>query len=295
MNYICKKIQASDIEGCDFFFYESNKNYYLTSLQHLIRQGKQSYFEEYVYKQSSLPAKGREEGNYFGVQLPDYFNRIEWLEADLEDLPKLENPVGTIGILLMRSYVLSGDTAHYDAVIRRFTEHNIQVVPAFSGGLDARPAIEKYFKNSEKPVIDGILSLTGFSLVGGPAYNDSEAAVTVLKELNLPYVAAHPLEFQTLSQWSDSSGGLGPIETTMLVALPELDGAINPTVFAGRHGNSGELRAMAPCDERIKILAERCKKLILLKKKAPPRQNISKEKCNDKLNLLNDFDLIINH
>ena len=35
--------------------------------------------------------------------------------------------------------------------------------------------------------------------------------------------------------------------------------------------------------------------LPLLKKKAPPKQNISKEKCNDKLNLLNDFDLIINH
>ena len=172
-----------------------------------------------------------------------------------EDLPKLDSPVGTIGILLMRSYVLSGDTAHYDAVIKRFTEHNIQVIPAFSGGLDARPAIEKYFKNSEKSTIDGLLSLTGFSLVGGPAYNDSEAAVSVLKELNLPYVAAHPLEFQTLPQWSGSSGGLGPIETTMLVALPELDGAINPTVFAGRHGNSGKQRAMAPCNERINILA----------------------------------------
>ena len=33
--------------------------------------------------------------------------------------------------------------------------------------------------------------MTGFSLVGGPAYNDSAAAVSVLKELNLPYVAAH--------------------------------------------------------------------------------------------------------
>ena len=124
-----------------------------------------------------------------------------------------------------------------------------------------------YFKDSEKSTIDGLLSLTGFSLVGGPAYNDSEAAVSVLKELNLPYVAAHPLEFQTLPQWSSSSGGLGPIETTMLVALPELDGAINPTVFAGRYGNSGKQRAMAPCNERINILAERCKKLILLKKK----------------------------
>jgi magnesium chelatase subunit H len=30
--------------------------------------------------------------------------------------------------------------------------------------------------------------------------------------------------------------GLGPIETTMLIALPEIDGATNPTVFGGRHG-----------------------------------------------------------
>jgi len=195
--------------------------------------------------------------------------------TSIEDLPKLENPAGTIGILLMRSYVLSGDTAHYDAVIKRFTEENIQVIPAFSGGLDARPAIEKYFKNSEKPVIGGLLSLTGFSLVGGPAYNDSEAAISLLKEINLPFVSAHPLEFQTLSQWSGSSGGLGPIETTMLVALPELDGAINPTVFAGRHGNSGQQRAMAPCVERINILVERCKKLIFLKKKSPRDKKIA--------------------
>ena len=69
---------------------------------------------------------------------------------------------------------------------------------------------------------------------------DSEAAVEVLNKLDVPYIAAHPLEFQTLSQWSSATGGLGPIETTMLVALPEIDGATVPTVFAGRHGESGE-------------------------------------------------------
>jgi magnesium chelatase subunit H len=100
-------------------------------------------------------------------------------------------------------------------------------------------------------------------LVGGPAYNDSPAAV-VLKALDVPYIAAHPLEFQTLGQWAASGGGLGPVETTMLIALPEIDGATNPTVFAGRHGCDGcngchtaasvdrrRCRAMAPCPERI--------------------------------------------
>ena len=99
-----------------------------------------------------------------------------------------------------------------------------------------------------------------------------------LKHLDIPYVAAHPLEFQTLSQWSNSRGGLGPIETTMLIALPELDGATNPTVFAGRHGDGGgcngchfncvaqEKRAMAPCYERIEALVDRTRKLVSLKK-----------------------------
>ena len=98
------------------------------------------------------------------------------------------------------------------------------------------PAIEAFFQKNGVADIDALVSLTGFSLVGGPAYNDSDAAVQQLKALDVPYIAAHPLEFQTLEQWTDSSQGLGPIETTMLIALPELDGATTPTVFAGRHG-----------------------------------------------------------
>ncbi|NDH71575.1 MAG: hypothetical protein EBY50_04160, partial [Rhodobacteraceae bacterium] len=111
-----------------------------------------------------------------------------------------------------RSYVLSGDTAHYDAVIREFEKKNIQVVPAFAGGLDGRPAIDGFFVQNGISNIDAMVSLSGFSLVGGPAYNNTDAAVETLKNLDIPYIAAHPLEFQTLSQWSNSRGGLGPIE-----------------------------------------------------------------------------------
>lgn len=80
MQYICKKIQAADVKGNDFFFFESNKNYYLTSIQHLILEGKNSYFEEYSYKPPSLPLNNRQEGNYNSMKLPDYFSRIEEIE-----------------------------------------------------------------------------------------------------------------------------------------------------------------------------------------------------------------------
>ena len=186
------------------------------------------------------------------------------ITTELDALPSPDAPTATIGILMLRSYVLASDTAHYAAVIRAFEAKGMRVIPAFAGGLDGRPAIEAYFDG-----IDALVSLTGFSLVGGPAYNDSDAAVDTLKGLNVPYVAAHPLEFQTLEQWDASSQGLGPVETTMLIALPEIDGATNPTVFAGRHDADPERpheRAMAPCEERVTVLAEKVARLARLRR-----------------------------
>ncbi|MEM9797591.1 MAG: cobaltochelatase subunit CobN [Pseudomonadota bacterium] len=180
----------------------------------------------------------------------------------------------TVGLLLMRSYVLAGDSAHYAAVIRGFEARGIRVIAAFAGGLDMRPAVDRYFTDGR---IDALLSLSGFSLVGGPAYNDSDAAVRLLADLDVPYVAAHPLEFQTLGQWGASSTGLGPVETTMLIALPEIDGATNPTVFAGRHDAGGcagcarrcagdTSRAMSPCPERVEALVGRVTRLAALRR-----------------------------
>ena len=196
----------------------------------------------------------------------------------LADLPRPAETRATVGLLVLRSYVLADDRAHYDAVIAAFEAQGLAVVPAFAGGLDGRPAIDAFFRGPQGPTVDAMVSLTGFSLVGGPAYNDSPAAVAALSALDVPYVAAHPLEFQTLAQWAASGGGLGPVETTMLIALPEIDGATNPTVFAGRHGTetctgcarrcagASDVRAMAPCPERIGALADKVARLATLRR-----------------------------
>ena len=202
----------------------------------------------------------------------------------LADLPQPANPVATVGLMMMRSYVLASDTAHYDGVIRKMQAAGLAVVPAFAGGLDGRPALEAYFAGGK---IDAMVSLTGFSLIGGPAYNDSAAAVAVMKDLDVPYIAAHAIEFQTLGQWSSSGGGLGPVETTMLVALPEIDGATNPTVFGGRHGVDGcqgcalacksqsGTKAMAPCPERIDSLVEKTRRLAVLRRKRNAEKKVA--------------------
>ncbi len=211
-----------------------------------------------------------------GLYHPALANRIT---TTLADLPRPAGAKVTVGLLMLRSYVLASDTAHYDAVIAAFEARGIACIPAFAGGLDGRPAISAYFQTARGTSVDALVSLTGFSLVGGPAYNDSPAAVAALSALDVPYIAAHPLEFQTLGQWAAAGSGLGPIETTMLIALPEIDGATNPTVFAGRHGLDGcqgcshacsgasESRAMSPCHERITSLAEKTLRLARLRQR----------------------------
>ena len=130
-----------------------------------------------------------------GLYHPDLKERIT---TDLKMLPRPQEVKGVVGVLLMRSYILSGDTKHYDAVIRALEEKGFFVIPAFAAGLDGRPAIESYFIEKDITQIDCLLSLTGFSLVGGPAYNDSSAAEDILRKLDVNYIAAHALEFQSI-------------------------------------------------------------------------------------------------
>jgi len=175
--------------------------------------------------------------------------------------------VGVVGLLLMRSYVLSGNVRHYDAVIRAFEDRGLQVIPAFAGGLDARPAVNAYFQSKGEAKIDALVSLTGFSLVGGPAYNDSRAAEDMLAELDVPYIAAHATEFQALESWAESDHGLLPVETTMMVAIPELDGAAGPILFGGRSREAADdrRRDLQPHPERASRLASRVARLVKLR------------------------------
>ena len=193
---------------------------------------------------------------------------------------------GTVGLLLLRSYLISGNAAHYDGVIAAMEARGLRVIPAFASGLDSRPAIERFFVRDGVPAVDAIVSLTGFSLVGGPAYNDSRAAETVLARMDVPYISATPVEFQTLRQWEGDPRGLLPVEATMMVALPELDGATNPTVFGGRCGAAVD----APCDgcdgitckrdmiahpERVAVLAARVAKLVALRRSRRAERRIA--------------------
>jgi magnesium chelatase subunit H len=194
-----------------------------------------------------------------------------------EDLPAKGKTCGTVGLLLMRSYLLADNAAHYDGVIAALEAKNLRVIPAFASGLDQRPAIERYFLDNGVSRVDAIVSLTGFSLVGGPAYNDARSAADTLAKLDVPYIAAHPVEFQTIEQWQSDVRGLTPVEATMMVAIPELDGAIWPMTFGGRSEvrSPEQRREMASHAERATTLAARISKLVALRRTERAQRKIA--------------------
>ena len=226
-----------------------------------------------------LPAQAPRHYPEVGVYHPDMPER---LSEDASKLPAVKNPNGTVGVLMLRSYLLGKDTGHYDGMIEMLEAQGLKVIPAFASGLDSRPAIEQYFMKDGQSTVDAIVNLTGFSLVGGPAYNDVDAAVETLAKMNVPYIAAHPIEFQSLEQWGAGKLGLLPLETTMMMAIPELDGAIVPSVFGGRSDGSPEgctgchrnckfavtdnVRAMQSCPERAASLAGKVSALIKMRR-----------------------------
>jgi magnesium chelatase subunit H len=63
----------------------------------------------------------------------------------------------------------------------------------FAGGLDFSKPVDAYFLDYSKggetiTIVDAVVSLTGFALVGGPARQDHPKAIESLKRLNRPYM-----------------------------------------------------------------------------------------------------------
>ena len=233
-----------------------------------------------------------EEMPLVGIYHPDANGLFETVEAYQEwnrDKRGISlDPNRTIGILLMRPQIVSDARRHYDGLIRAIEDTGLNVIPAISTFMDNRDACRKFFvidqqaerasnkkktarrsrndidkdsvdstqfhESNGKSRVSQVVSLTGFSFVGGPAMNDSQAAADFLKTLNVPFRSMVSLDVQTIDHWRQSKLGLNPIQTAMQIAIPEIDGATEPFVYGGlpAGGNQPE-----PIDERCRRIARR--------------------------------------
>ena len=177
----------------------------------------------------------------------------------------------TIGLLLMRPQVVSKTTKHYDTLIDAIESEGLSVIPAIATLMDNREAVSKFFVETpnNKARVSQIVSLTGFSFVGGPAMNDSAAASEFLRELNLPYRSAVSLDTQTIEAWNDSQTGLNPVQAGMQIAIPEIDGATEPFIYGGIPARGQEPIAL---EDRCTRFAKRLRRWNTLR--TAPRDSI---------------------
>ena len=181
---------------------------------------------------------------------------------------------GTVAILVMRATLLSENMLHIAHLVRDLESQGVRCCVAYSGGLDFRPALEGFFDPDvpESIPVDLLINATGFSLVGGPAETKSAEAIDVLKKLGIPCFNIIPLAFQSITQWKENNLGLTPLQTALSVAVPELDGAIEPHVFAGLE--EGSDRTM-PLETEIGALSSRISRYLQLRKKASEEKKIA--------------------
>ncbi|MBC5797416.1 magnesium chelatase subunit H [Sphaerospermopsis sp. LEGE 00249] len=192
---------------------------------------------------------------------------LNWYSVRRDISRNIKDPLAPcVGLVLQRTHLVTGDDAHYVAIVQELESLGAKVLPVFAGGLDFSKPVDAYFyePTTRLPLVDAVVSLTGFALVGGPARQDHPKAIEALKKLNRPYMVALPLVFQTTEEWLDSDLGLHPIQVALQIAIPELDGAIEPIILSGKDGATGRAIAL---QDRVEIVAQRALKWASLRRK----------------------------
>ncbi|HLO86409.1 MAG TPA: magnesium chelatase subunit H [Nostocaceae cyanobacterium] len=201
---------------------------------------------------------------------------------------KTSQPV--IGILLYRKHVITKQS-YIPQLIRAFEQAGLIPLPIFINGVEGHVAVRDWMTtdyetqqrkigNIETPSlsqeavqVDAIISTIGFPLVGGPAGSmeagrQVEVAKRILTAKNIPYIIAAPLLIQDIHSWTRQ--GIGGLQSVVLYALPELDGAID-TVPLG--GLVGENIYLVP--ERVQRLIGRIKNWVKLRQKPASERKIA--------------------
>ncbi|MEH1923726.1 magnesium chelatase subunit H [Nostoc sp.] len=221
---------------------------------------------------------------------------LEWYEKIPPSPPykgglggsKATKPV--VGILLYRKHVITKQS-YIPQLIRSFEKAGLIPLPIFINGVEGHVAVrdlmttdyeiqQRQLGNIETPSlsseavkVDAIVSTIGFPLVGGPAGSmeggrQIEVAKRILTAKNVPYIVAAPLLIQDISSWTRQ--GIGGLQSVVLYALPELDGAID-TVPLG--GLVGENIYLVP--ERVQRLIGRVKTWVSLRQKPTSERKIA--------------------
>jgi cobaltochelatase CobN len=175
-----------------------------------------------------------------------------------------------IGILFYNQRYQSKDTADLDAVIEKLEARGIGVMPVISIGTEKTKMFHEFFLTSKGPRIEALISFLFFRLEGGPLGGDYEAFERLCEKMNIPLINYIYSGFSTQDEWRKMQEGLYPMETTMAIVLPELDGLIEGIIVSAHQDLSkgkDSVRVVTPIEERVEKAVTRTHNWLKLKYK----------------------------
>jgi cobalamin biosynthesis Mg chelatase CobN len=140
------------------------------------------------------------------------------------------------------------DNTHFVSLISKLLESRCaHFLPIYSIALDFSSTLtENNYDANDKPNVDTIINLTGFTHPS-VASQDDKKTVNTLKKLILPYTRAMPLVVQSLKEWQLSDLGLCLIQVLLNVLLPVSNCPIKPMLYAGNEWATVRSVQLADC------------------------------------------------
>lgn len=202
---------------------------------------------------------------------------------------KLKKGAPTVGILFYRNYWVTGNLDVENALVRGFEAEGLNVIAAFSyssaaehGARTNLEIIKDFFMDGDRPRINALVSLQWTPLGGDwrDRKTSVERAVELLKRLDVPVFHPHIAYHMTEEEWRSSGQGVGGSIMAFTIALPELEGVIEPIlvgVTKARHDGVADtlVERVTPVEERVRKIVRRVKRWLELQRKPPSERKLA--------------------
>jgi cobaltochelatase CobN len=226
------------------------------------------------------PEEFPERGIYH-PQAPRFYTSAEeylkWYQRSYQSGKMSGKPL--VGMLFYSSRLANENVNDIDALIKKLEEKGVGSIAAAVDTIGSVKAIKDLFLNREdQPIIECIVNIIFFRTDGGPLGGDYEAFINLCKKMDLPHIHLIEVNYKNHKEWDESAEGVTPIETTIAITLPELDGQIEGLVLSTNQdeGNGSDVvRTFEPVEDRVEKAASRIANWVKLRKKPNSEKKVA--------------------